>query len=96
MKKQMSKLIGILAVLTLLCCAVFAMGIHASAAAPSSIFIGSVTVNDGYYLKEGPTTPTTVKPTSGGYAYYKSGVLQLSNFDVVSTDQIKIYLLNSD
>lgn len=85
-------------VLTLLCCAVFAMSINASAAAPSYVKLGgTVTLNDGYYLKEGSTTPTTTKPSSGGYAYYKDGVLQLSNFDVVSTDTTNgIYTSSGD
>jgi hypothetical protein len=86
MKRNISKLIGIVVVLNLLCCAVLAMITTAVAAAPASIKLGSVTVNDGYYLKEGTTSPSTTKPASGGYAYYKSGVLQLYNFDAVTTN----------
>lgn len=95
--KKMSKLIGILMVLTLLCCAVFAMTTTASAAVPGNVSIGSVSLYSGYYLKEGSTTPTTTKPSSGGYAYYKDGVLQLYNFDVVSTNTTNgIYTSSGD
>lgn len=83
--KKMSKLLSLLAMLLLPVCLSAGLTVSVGAAVPDSIIIGSVTVNDGYYLKEGTTTPMSAKPTSGGYAYYKSGVLQLNNFDIQTT-----------
>lgn len=48
-------------------------------AAASSIYVGGVALKNGEYLAVDSTTPTTAKP-SGGYAYYKDGVLTLSSY----------------
>ena len=44
-----------------------------------SVFIGDVEMTNGTYLANGASKTTTSKP-SGGYAYYKDGVLTLNNF----------------
>lgn len=49
-------------------------------------FYGYVTVNgvelrDGYYLQSGKTTTNTVKPSTGGYAYYSGNTLTLNNYE---------------
>lgn len=44
-----------------------------------TVKIGDITLKDGDYLANNATAVTTTKP-SGGYAYYKDGVLTLNNF----------------
>lgn len=44
-----------------------------------AVFIGDVKMTNGTYLANGATKTTTSKP-SGGYAYYKDGVLTINNF----------------
>ena len=44
-----------------------------------TVFIGDVKMTNGTYLANGASKTTTSKP-SGGYAYYKDGVLTLNNF----------------
>jgi len=44
-----------------------------------TVQIGDITLKDGDYLANNATAVTTTKP-SGGYAYYKDGVLTLNNF----------------
>ena len=83
--KKISKLLSLLAMLLLPVCLSAGLTVSVGAATPGSVKLGAVTLDDGYYLKEGTTTPTSAKPTSGGYAYYKSGVLQLNNFDIQTT-----------
>ncbi len=43
------------------------------------IQVGQVELADGEYTTDGEST-TTTKPESGGYAYFKDGVLTLNNF----------------
>ena len=50
----------------------------AMAAAPE-IYVGGVGMNSGDYLANGAPATTTTEP-SGGYAYYKDGVLTLNNY----------------
>lgn len=58
-------------------------------------------IKDGEYLGSGSTTPTTVMP-SGGYAYYKSGVLQFNNYNnpnasfVFEEGMLDLYLIGSN
>ncbi len=44
-----------------------------------SVQVGMTTLYDGEYTTDGQST-TTTKPESGGYAYFKDGVLTLNNF----------------
>ena len=44
------------------------------------LYVGGVGMNDGDYLASGATETTTKRPTTGGYAYYKNGVLTLNNY----------------
>ncbi|MBQ9797833.1 MAG: carbohydrate-binding domain-containing protein [Clostridia bacterium] len=44
------------------------------------IYVGGVGMNDGDYLASGATETTTKRPATGGYAYYKNGVLTLNNY----------------
>lgn len=95
--KKMSKLLSLLAMLLLPVCLSAGLTVSVGAATPGSVRLGAVTLDDGYYLKEGTTTPTSAKPTSGGYAYYKSGVLQLNNFDIQTTTTTNgIYATSGD
>ena len=94
--KTMSKLLSLLAMLLLTVCLSAGLTVSVGAAVPGSVKLGAVTLDDGYYLKEGTSTPTTAKPTSGGYAYYKSGVLQLNNFDIQTTTTNGIYATSGD
>ena len=45
------------------------------------IYVGSVGMEDGDYLACGVTEPTKTQPATGGYAYYKDGVLTLDNYE---------------
>ena len=47
--------------------------------ASCDIYVGGVGMCNGEYLASNATAPTTTKP-SGGYAYYKDGVLTLHNY----------------
>ena len=49
------------------------------AAAGGEVYVGGVGMCDGDYLAVGATATQTTKP-SGGYAYYKDGVLTLNNY----------------
>ena len=42
--------------------------------------VGGIGMKDGDYLPSGATAIATAKPTEGGYAYYKDGVLTLHDF----------------
>ena len=44
------------------------------------LYVGGVGMNDGDYLASGATETTDKRPTTGGYAYYKNGVLTLNNY----------------
>ena len=44
------------------------------------LYVGGVGMNDGDYLASGATDTTKSRPTTGGYAYYKNGVLTLNNY----------------
>ncbi len=44
------------------------------------LYVGGVGMNDGDYLASGATETTAKRPTTGGYAYYKDGVLTLNNY----------------
>ena len=44
------------------------------------LYVGGVGMNDGDYLASGATNTTKSRPTTGGYAYYKNGVLTLNNY----------------
>ena len=44
------------------------------------LYVGGVGMNDGDYLASGATETTDKRPTTGGYAYYKDGVLTLNNY----------------
>ena len=48
--------------------------------AEAPVYVGGVGMYDGDYLAVGATKTTTTKP-SGGYAYYKDGVLTLNGYD---------------
>lgn len=56
-----------------------AVGVNTSAAEPE-LWVGGVAMADGDYLANGATATTTTKP-SGGYAYFKDGVLTLNNYE---------------
>lgn len=76
--KQFNRLISLVLAVMMIAGLVPAAAITVGAAA-SSITVSGVTVADGQYLKNGSTTPTTDKQTSG-FAYYKDGVLTLSGY----------------
>lgn len=55
-----------------------------------AITVNGVEMYDGNYLANGATKTTTTKP-SGGYAYYKNGVLTLDNYKYEGERSITIY-----
>ena len=46
----------------------------------SPVTVGGIGLSDGDYLPNGASAATVEKPTEGGYAYYKDGVLTLHDF----------------
>lgn len=46
----------------------------------SMVFAHGIAINDGYYLAEGKTEPTTIKPDDD-YLYNKDGVLTMHNYN---------------
>jgi len=50
------------------------------APAEAEIYVGGVGLVSGEYLANGSNTPVKDKPASGGYAYYKDGVLTLHDY----------------
>ena len=55
-----------------------------------AITVNGVEMYDGNYLANGATKTTTTKP-SGGYAYYKNGVLTLDNYKYEGDRGISLY-----
>ncbi len=45
------------------------------------IYVGGVGMEDGDYLASDAEQVTKTQPTTGGYAYYKDGVLTLNNYE---------------
>ena len=45
------------------------------------VYMGNVGMEDGDYLAVGADKTTKTKPATGGYAYYKDGVLTLSDYE---------------
>ena len=80
MKRNFTKILSLLLMLTVLCSVIFALNISANAAS-STIYVNKIAMSDGQYLKENATAVTTTKPSSD-YAYYKNGVLYLYSFDL--------------
>jgi len=75
----LSRVLGMLLVLTMLVGMIPATSLTAFAAAGGVVYVGGVGMNDGDYLAVGATATQTTKP-SGGYAYYKNGTLTLDNY----------------
>ena len=44
------------------------------------IYVGGAALSDGKYLANGAAQATGTKPASGGYAYYKNGILTLHDY----------------
>ena len=55
------------------------------------LYIGNVAMFDGDYLASGATETTRRRPVSGGYAYYKDGVLTLNNFQFLDEGYLFAY-----
>ena len=49
-----------------------------------AVRVGDVVMTDGDYLPSGATEVTRTRPTVGGYAYYKDGILTLNSFNLSS------------
>lgn len=49
----------------------------------NTVQVGGVSMIDGDYLPSGSNEVTRSRPVSGGYAYYKDGILTLNNFTLV-------------
>ena len=45
------------------------------------LYVGGVAMFDGDYLASGATEASSKKPITGGYAYFKDGVLTLNNYE---------------
>lgn len=77
--KFFKKSVAVLLTLAMVIGIFAAVGVNTSAAEPG-LWVGGVEMNDGDYLANGATATTTTKP-SGGYAYFKDGVLTLNNYE---------------
>ena len=77
--KFFKKSVAVLLTLAMVIGIFAAVGVNTSAAEPE-LWVGGVEMNDGDYLANGATATTTTKP-SGGYAYFKDGVLTLNNYE---------------
>lgn len=77
--KFFKKSVAVLLTLAMVIGIFAAVGVNTSAAEPG-LWVGGVEMNDGDYLANGATATTTTEP-SGGYAYFKDGVLTLNNYE---------------
>ena len=77
--KFLKKSVAVLLTLAMVIGIFAAVGVNTSAA-EAGLWVGGVEMNDGDYLANGATATTTSKP-SGGYAYFKDGVLTLNNYE---------------
>lgn len=77
--KFFKKSVAVLLTLAMVIGIFAAVGVNTSAA-EAGLWVGDVEMNDGDYLANGATATTTTKP-SGGYAYFKDGVLTLNNYE---------------
>ena len=77
--KFFKKSLAVLLTLSMVIGIFAAVGVNTYAAEPG-LWVGGVEMNDGDYLANGATATTTTEP-SGGYAYFKDGVLTLNNYE---------------
>ena len=77
--KFFKKSVAVLLTLAMVIGIFAAVGVNTYAAEPG-LWVGGVEMNDGDYLANGATATTTTEP-SGGYAYFKDGVLTLNNYE---------------
>ena len=77
--KFFKKSVAVLLTLAMVIGIFAAVGVNTSAA-EAGLWVGGVEMNDGDYLANGATATTTTEP-SGGYAYFKDGVLTLNNYE---------------
>ena len=54
----------------------------------NTVQVGGVPMKDGDYLPSGSDEVTRSRPVSGGYAYYKDGILTLNNFTLVGRGSV--------
>ncbi len=83
MKRNFTKILSLLLMLTALCSLVFAMSIIANAASSDTIYINNIAIKNGQHLMANATAVTTTRPRNN-YAYYNDGVLYLHNFSLKS------------
>ena len=82
--------------LTVLCSVIFAMSLTANAAG-DYVTINDIQIKDGQYLRENDSTATYTMPGSGSdYAYYKSGVLTLNNFNITANNDFAVIYTTKD
>ena len=77
--KFFKKSVAVLLTLAMVIGIFAAVGVNTSAA-EAGLWVGGVAMADGDYLANGATATTTTEP-SGGYAYFKDGVLTLNNYE---------------
>ena len=77
--KFFKKSVAVLLTLAMVIGIFAAVGVNTSAA-EAELWVGGVAMADGDYLANGATATTTTEP-SGGYAYFKDGVLTLNNYE---------------
>ena len=96
MKRTFKKTLILLLMLAVLCSVIFAMSLTANAAS-DYITINDIQIKDGQYLRENDSTATTTVPGSGSdYAYYKSGVLTLNNFNITGNRDFAVIYTSKD
>ena len=83
MKRNFTKILSLLLMLTVLCPLVFPMSITANAASSDTIYINNVALKNGCFLMDNATAPTTARPRDK-YAFYSNGILYLHNFSLKS------------
>jgi hypothetical protein len=96
MKRTFKKTLTLLLMLAMLGCAIFAMSLTVHAAS-DYVTINNIRIKDGQYLRENDSTATYTMPGSGSdYAYYKSGVLTLINFNITANNDFAVIYTSKD
>lgn len=96
MKRTFKKPFILLLMLTVLCSVIFAMSLTVNAAS-DYVTINNIRIKDGQYLRENDSTATNTTHGSGSdYAYYKSGVLTLNNFNITANNDFAVIYTTND
>lgn len=97
MKRYFTKTLTLLLMLTVLCSVIFAMSLTANADNSDYVTINGISIKDGQYLRENDSATITTVPASGSdYAYYKSGILTLNNFDITGKNDFAVIYTSNE